>query len=47
MEQIKNCKIKYILCGGKWDKTIDMHRRVYDIDYLSPTLKVVGGVIPK
>lgn len=47
MEQITNCKVKYFLCGGKWEHTIDMNRRVYDTDYLAPTLKVVGGVIPK
>jgi len=43
MEQITNCKVKYFLCGGKWEHTIDMHRRVYDTNYLAPTLKVVGG----
>ena len=47
MEQITNCKVKYMLCGDKWDKMHDISRRVYDTDYLSPTLHICGGVIPK
>ena len=41
-----NCKVKYILTSKKWLKQLEQHRRVYDIDYLSPTIHThSGGVL--
>lgn len=46
MEEIK-CKHVATLSGGKWDKVLDLNRRVYSTDYIAPTLTTCGGEIKK
>jgi len=41
--QIDKCKCAGVLSGGKWDHLIEMSCRVYDTDYLSPTITAKGG----
>ena len=31
------------LCGGKWDKQLEIHRRVYSINGISPTIHTSAG----
>jgi len=38
-----NCKCIGMLQGGKLDKAIDCNRRVYDAEYLSPTITTCTG----
>lgn len=38
-----NCKCVGMLSGGVWDKSIECNRRVYDPDYISPTITAMGG----
>lgn len=39
-----NCKVKYILTSEKWKRNLEKNRRVYDIDYISPTITTfIGG----
>lgn len=37
------CKCVGMLSGGKWDKLHDICRRVYSIEYISPTITHMGG----
>ena len=39
----ERCKCIGMLSGGKWDKINESCRRVYDTDYLSPTITTCGG----
>jgi DNA (cytosine-5)-methyltransferase 1 len=38
-----NCKQAGILVGGKWDKMMDVSRRVYSTETIEPTLHTCGG----
>lgn len=38
-----NCKLLGRLCGGKWDKSYDISRRVYSVEGLAPTIHTCGG----
>lgn len=40
---VQTCKCVGMLSGGKWDSMNDNCRRVYDPNYLSPTLTAHGG----
>ena len=40
---VQTCKCVGMLSGGKWDSMNDSCRRVYDPNYLSPTLTAHGG----
>lgn len=42
-----SCKFVGMLSGGKWDKAIEVNRRVYSPDGISPTLTTCGGAIKK
>ena len=37
------CKCVGMLTGGKWDKLHDICRRVYSVEYISPTITHMGG----
>lgn len=39
----KQCKQIGRLAGGKWSNMLDMNRRVYDTQGLSPTITTMGG----
>lgn len=36
-------KVAHTLSGGKWDKLHDQSRRVFDTNYISPTIHTSGG----
>ena len=38
-----NCKCVGMLSGGRWDKYMDSNRRVYDPDFVCPTITTCGG----
>ena len=38
-----DCKQLGILVGGKWDKMMDVSRRVYSTETIAPTLHTCGG----
>lgn len=40
---MENCKCVGMLSGGKWDRINENCRRVYDADYISPTITTHGG----
>lgn len=37
------CRTVGILTGGKWDKSFEHNRRVYDVNHIAPTLVTHGG----
>lgn len=37
------CKCLWMLTGGKWDRVKESNRRVYDPDFISPTITAGGG----
>lgn len=37
------CKQLGVLVGGKWDKMMDVSRRVYSAETIAPTLHTCGG----
>ena len=37
------CKQAGILVGGKWEKMMDVSRRVYSTETIAPTLHTCGG----
>jgi DNA (cytosine-5)-methyltransferase 1 len=38
-----DCEMVGMLSGGKWDKLMDVNRRVYSINGISPTVTTCGG----
>lgn len=42
-EKIMQCKQLGVLVGGKWDKMMDVSRRVYSTETIAPTLHTCGG----
>ena len=43
-KEVKGCKIVGRL-GGKFEHTLDLTRRVYDVNAVAPTITTCGGVI--
>lgn len=41
--EYSNPKVKYNLSGGKWDKTYEQSRRVYDENGIAPTIHTMEG----
>lgn len=41
--EYSNPKVKYNLSGGKWDKTYEQSRRVYDENGIAPAIHTMGG----
>lgn len=39
----KNVIVEFNLSGGKWDKTHEQSRRVYNTEGISPTIQTMGG----
>ena len=37
------CRCIGMLSGGKWDKVLESNRRVYDAEYIAPTITCCGG----
>lgn len=37
------CRCIGLLTGGKWDKVLESNRRVYDAEYIAPTITCCGG----
>lgn len=42
-KEIETCHCIGMLTGGKWDKRHEANRRVYDPQYISPTITTCGG----
>lgn len=41
-KEVKDCKIVGRL-GGKFEHTLDLTRRVYDVNAVAPTITTCGG----
>lgn len=42
--EIQGCNVIGLL-GGKFEHTLDLTRRVYDVNAVAPTITTCGGVI--